>query len=52
MDGQGVRRLLARRQAIHVPRIEREERAPVLKEDAGVARDHARAEFPVEALDQ
>src|SRR6185369_13606117 len=40
---QGVRRLLARRQAIHVPRIEREERAPVLKEDAGVARDHARA---------
>ena len=49
---QGVRRLLARRQAIHVAGVEREERAPVLKKDAGVARDHARAEFPVETLDQ
>src|SRR5207253_3222769 len=46
---QGVRGLLARRQSVHVSGVDGEERAPVLEEDAGVSRDHARAELPVEA---
>src|SRR5439155_4734155 len=49
---QRVRGLLARRQSVRVGGVEREERAAVLQEDPRISGDHARAELPVEALDQ